>query len=66
MPKGHLHVLGEIEPIERASLERYTLEEQKDTITGKVDLHYSLCSHLGKCNDYKKEEIALQHLRTQL
>jgi hypothetical protein len=36
-PKGHLRALGEIELIERASLERYTLEEQKDTITGKVD-----------------------------
>jgi hypothetical protein len=42
------------------------LDGQKDTITGKIDLLYSLCSLLGKCRDLEKEETALQFLGTQL
>jgi hypothetical protein len=65
-PKGLLQVLGERGLIERASLEKYTLEGRKGTITGKVDLHYSLRSILGNCRDFKEEETALQFLGTQL
>jgi hypothetical protein len=65
-PKGLLQVLGERGLIERAALERYTLDGRKDTITGKIDLQYSLCSLLGKCKDFKEEETDLQFLGTQL
>jgi hypothetical protein len=65
-PKGLLQVLGERGLIERATLERYTLDGRKDTITGKIDLQYSLRSLLGKCRDFKEEETALQFLGTQL
>ncbi|KAI2495738.1 hypothetical protein MHU86_18762 [Fragilaria crotonensis] len=65
-PKGLLQVLGERGLIERASLEKYTLEGRKDSITGEVDLHYSLRSLLGNCRDFKEEETALQYLGTQL
>jgi hypothetical protein len=61
-----LQVLGERGLIERASLERYTLEARTDAIIGKVDLHYSIRSLLGKCRDFKEEETALQYLGTQL
>jgi hypothetical protein len=36
------------------------------TISGKVDLQYSLCSLLGEYKDFKEEETALQFLGTQL
>ncbi len=65
-PKGLLQVLGERGLIERAALERYTLDGRKDTITGKIDFQYSLRSLLGKCQDFKEEETALQFLGTQL
>ena len=65
-PKGLLQVLGERGLIERAALERYTLDGRKDTIPGKIDLQYSLCSLLGECKDFKEEETALQFLGTQL
>ena len=65
-PKGLLQVLGERGLIERASLEKYTLEGRKDVITGNVDLRYSLRSLLGNCRDFKEEETALQYLGTQL
>jgi hypothetical protein len=42
------------------------LDGQKDTITGKIDLQYSLWSLLGKCQDFKEEETALQFLGMQL
>ena len=42
------------------------MEGQKDAITGKVDLHYSLRSILGNCRDFKEEETALQFLGTQV
>lgn len=58
-PKGLLQVLRERGLIERASLEKYTLEGRKDSITGEVDLHYSLRSLLGNCRDFKEEETAL-------
>jgi len=63
---GLLQVLGERGLIERVWFEKYTLEGQKDAITGKVDLHYSLRSILGNCRDFKEEETALQYLGTQL
>ena len=65
-PKGLLQVLGERGLIERAALERYTLDGRKDAITGRIDLQYSLRSLLGKCRDFKEEETALQFLGTQL
>ncbi|KAI2502372.1 hypothetical protein MHU86_12104 [Fragilaria crotonensis] len=65
-PKGLLHVLGERGLIERAALERYTLDGQRDAITGKIDLQYSLRSLLSNCRDFKEEETALQFLGTQL
>jgi hypothetical protein len=42
------------------------MDGQKDTISGKVDLQYSLRSLLDECKDFKEEETALQFLRTQL
>jgi hypothetical protein len=66
-PKGLLQVLAEQGLIEREPLEKYTLEGQKDAITGKVDLQYSLQHLLNECNDFKKdEETTLQYLGTQL
>jgi hypothetical protein len=65
-PKGLLQVLGERGLIERASLDKYTMDGRKDTISGKVDLQYSLRSLLGECKDFKEEETALQFLGTQL
>ena len=64
--QGFLQVLGERRLIERASLDKYTMDGQKDTISGNVDLQDSLCSLLGKCKDFKEEATALQCLGTQL
>ncbi len=47
-------------------MDKYELDGQKDTITGKVDLLYSLCHLLAECTDFKHEEITLQYLGTQL
>ncbi len=65
-PKGLLQVLAERGLIERDSLEKCTLEGQKDAITGKVDLQYSLRNLMAECSDFKDEETALQYLGTQL
>ena len=65
-PKGLLQVLWERGLIPEHSLERYTLDGRKDTITGVVDLHYSLRNLLAECTDFKEEETALQYLGTQL
>jgi hypothetical protein len=47
-------------------LDKYTLDGRKDTVTGKIDLQYSLRHLLSECMDFKHEETALQHLGTQL
>ena len=47
-------------------LDKHTLDGRKDTITGKVDLLFSLCHLLAECTDFKHEETALQYLGTQL
>ncbi len=48
------------------SLEAYTLDGQKDPITGKVNLQLLLRHILANCTDFKEEETALQYLATQL
>ncbi len=41
------------------------MDGRNDTISGKVDLQYSLRSLLGECKDFKEVETALQFLGTQ-
>jgi hypothetical protein len=65
-PKGLLQVLWERGLIEKEFLDKYTLDGRKDSITGKVDLHYSLRHLLAECTDFKHEETALQYLGSQL
>jgi hypothetical protein len=65
-PKGLMQVLGERGLIERALLEKYTLEGRNDAIKGKVDVCYSLRHLMAKCRDFKEEETAIQYLGTQL
>jgi hypothetical protein len=65
-PKGLLQVLWERGLIDKASLEKYTLDGRKDAITGDIDLQFSLCHVMAECTDFKEEETALQHLGTQL
>ena len=64
--KGLLQVLCERGLIKTKVLDKYTLDGQKDTITGKVDLLHSLQHLLVECTDFKHEEMALQYLGTQL
>jgi hypothetical protein len=65
-PKGLLQVLWERGLIEKECLDKYTLDGRKDSITGKVDLRYSLRHLLAECTDFKHEETALQYLGSQL
>jgi hypothetical protein len=65
-PKGLLQVLWERGLILEHSLEKHTLDGRKDTITGVVDLHYSLRNLLAECTDLKEDETTLQYLGTQL
>ena len=65
-PKGLLQVLAERGLIDRASLEKYTMDGRKDAITDTVDLQYSLKHLMSRCSDFKEEETALQYLGTQL
>jgi hypothetical protein len=65
-PKGLLQVLWERGLIESEALDKYTVDGQRNVITGKVDLQYSLCQILANCRDFKDEETALQHLGRQL
>jgi hypothetical protein len=64
--KGLLQVLCERGLTKTKMLDKYTLNGQKDTITGKVDLLFLLCHLLAECTDFKNEEMALQYLGTQL
>jgi hypothetical protein len=65
-PNGLKQVLWERGLIDVSALEKYTLDERKDPITGKVNLQSSLRHILANCKDFKDEETALEYLGTQL
>jgi hypothetical protein len=65
-PKGLLQVLWERGLISEALLDKYTLDGCKDSISGEIDLQYSLRYLLAECKDFKEEETALQYLGSQL
>ena len=47
-------------------LDKYTVDGKKDTISGRIDLQYSLRHLIAECTDFKDEETALQFLGSQL
>jgi hypothetical protein len=65
-PKGLLQVQWERGLIKSTELDKYTVDGQKNVLTGKVDLQYSLRQILANCRDFKEEETALQQLGRQL
>ncbi|KAI2504914.1 hypothetical protein MHU86_9523 [Fragilaria crotonensis] len=64
--KGMLQVLWERGLIDPSELDKYTVDGKKDTISGKIDLRYSLRHLIAECADFKDEETALQYLGSQL
>ena len=42
------------------------MDGRKDSITGAIDLQYSLKYLMSECTDFKEEETALEYLGTQL